>query len=268
MPAEPSDPREHFTHKHVRAFGKRVHRLGLACNYGIGPADFEHGLERGLGYVYWTNLRTGKIAPSLRAALSRDRDKLVVATGPLLGFFGGGVRRGCEAALRSLGIDTIDVFQLAWLGVTSSFSRAVQDELIKLRGEGKVRAIGVSIHDRPRAGRLAADSPLDLLMIRYNAAHPGAERDIFPHLGAREPAIVAYTATARRKLLKAPSGWTGPTPTPGDCYRFCLSSPHVDVVLTGPKDRAQLDHAIDAIERGPLSADEMKTMRDFGRAAR
>lgn len=44
-----------------------------------------------------------------------------------------------------------------------------------------VRWLCVSIHDRPRAGRLAADSVLDALMIRYNAAHPGAEQEIFPH---------------------------------------------------------------------------------------
>ena len=56
-------------------------------------------------------------------------------------------------------------------------------ELVRLREEGKVRAIGISIHDRERAGKLAESSPLDLFMIRYNAAHPGAERDIFPHLG-------------------------------------------------------------------------------------
>ena len=40
-------------------------------------------------------------------------------------------------------------------------------------------------------------------MIRYNAAHPGAEQDVFPHLAARQPAVVAYTATSWRKLLPA-----------------------------------------------------------------
>ncbi len=60
-----------------------------------------------------------------------------------------------------------------------------------------------------RAGQLAEESPLDLFMIRYNAAHPGAERDIFPHLARRQPAVVAYTATSWRKLLKAPSKWDG-----------------------------------------------------------
>ncbi len=104
-----------------------------------------------------------------------------------------------------------------------------------LRDEGKVRWLCASTHDRPRAGRLAADSILDVLMIRYNAAHPGAEQEIFPHLAARRPAVVSYTATAWRKLLAAPKGWTGRVPSAGDCYRFCLSSPHVDVALTGPR---------------------------------
>jgi aryl-alcohol dehydrogenase-like predicted oxidoreductase len=34
----------------------------------------------------------------------------------------------------------------------SFFTSAVQEELVKLREEGKVRLLGVSIHDRPRAG--------------------------------------------------------------------------------------------------------------------
>ena len=38
----------------------------------------------------------------------------------------------------------------------------------------------------------------------YNAAHPGAEMDIFPHYAARRPLTVAYTATSWRKLLKKP----------------------------------------------------------------
>ena len=75
----------------------------------------------------------------------------------------------------------------------------------------------MSIHDRKRAGKLAEDSPLDMLMIRYNAAHPGAEVDIFPNLAKRKPAIVAYTATRWRGLLKRPKGWNGPVMTASAC---------------------------------------------------
>jgi hypothetical protein len=103
-------------------------------------------------------------------------------------------------------------------------------------------------------------------MIRYNAAHPGAEQDIFPHLVRRRPAVVAYTATSWRKLLRAPRGWTGRVPTAGDCYRFCLTSPQVDLVLTGPKTVGELRENLAALEKGPLDPAELEWMRSFGKA--
>ena len=39
--------------------------------------------------------------------------------------------------------------------VVASYDAATERELVQLRESGKVRAIGVSIHDRPRAGRPA-----------------------------------------------------------------------------------------------------------------
>jgi aryl-alcohol dehydrogenase-like predicted oxidoreductase len=255
-----------FRHAALRTVDKRVHRLGLALNMGIDADGVAAAFERGVSYVYYTRLRTGKSLSVLREALQRDRERYVVAAGPSFAFYRGNVRRAAESTLKKLGIEYIDVFQLMWLGTATAWTDGIVDELVKLREEGKVRALGVSIHDRERAGRLAADSVLDLFMIRYNAAHPGAERDIFPHLDRRKPSIVAYTATSWRKLLKRPGGYEGPVMTAGDCYRFCLSSPHVDVVLTGPKSRAEMEENLDAVERGPLAADELAWMRSFGQA--
>ncbi|WP_163988225.1 aldo/keto reductase [Pyxidicoccus caerfyrddinensis] len=253
-----------FTHRHVPVFGKPVHRLGLAANYGIDEAGMRAAFERGLNYVYWTPTAR-KMTRVLRESLKPNRERFVVAACTTLGWFPGQVRRSCERALKVLGTDYLDLFQLSWLGTTSAWTPGTVDVLMKLKEEGKVRALGVSIHDRERAGRLAEDSPLDLLMIRYNAAHPGAERDIFPHLARRKPAVIAYTATSWRRLLKRPRGWDGPVPTAGDCYRFCLSNAHVDVVLTGPANTPQLDDNLAALERGPMSEQELQWMRDFGR---
>jgi aryl-alcohol dehydrogenase-like predicted oxidoreductase len=239
-------------------------RLGLSGSFGLDEAGCREALER-VQYVFWSSWMNA-LTPALRDALARDRDRYVVSAGPLLGYFPGAVRRAAEGALRSLGVDQLDVFQLYWLGKMSAFTGAVREEMAKLREEGKVRALGASTHDRPRAGKLAEDSILDLLMIRYNAAHPGAEQDIFPHLARRRPAVVAYTATAWRKLLRAPRGWTGRVPTAGDCYRFCLASPHVDVVLTGPRNVSELRENLAAVDEGPLSPEELEHMRAFGRA--
>jgi aryl-alcohol dehydrogenase-like predicted oxidoreductase len=256
---------EDFLHRRVPAFGKRVHRLGLAASKGLDGAGVREALDAGLNYVFWNPTARALVGP-LREALRRDRERYVVATGPTFGWFAGSIRSRAEEALRLLGTDYLDVFQLYWLGWTSALTDATRGELLRLREEGKVRALGVSIHDRERAGRLAEDSPLDLLMIRYNAAHPGAERDVFPHLARRRPAVVAYTATSWRRLLRRPRGWEGAVPTAGDCYRFCLSSPHVDVVLTAPASAAELRENLAAVARGPLSPEEMAWMRDFGGA--
>jgi aryl-alcohol dehydrogenase-like predicted oxidoreductase len=253
-----------FLYRDVPAFGRRVFRLGLATNYGVEGVDLEWALEQGVNYVFWTpNAR--QVTPSLKKALNRNRESFILACGPTTGYFGGGVKRACDRLLKKLGTEYIDVFQLFWLGRTSSWTPSTIEALVSLRESGKVRAIGVSIHDRKRAGKLAADSPLDMLMIRYNAAHTGAEQDIFPHLAKRNPAIVSYTATRWRGLLKRPKNWDGQIMTAADCYRFCLSNPHVDLVLTGPKTRRQLQENLTRLrEKGPLSEEENSWIREFG----
>jgi aryl-alcohol dehydrogenase-like predicted oxidoreductase len=253
-----------FTRRHVPALGRDVFRLGLACNYGIDAKGFDAAIERGMDYVFWTRFKTAHLEASLKKALRERRNRIVVAAGPTLGFFEGNVRRGAEDLLRKLGTEYIDVFHLLWLGTTSALTDGTVAALTKLKEEGKIRAIGTSIHDRERAGRLARESPIDLFMIRYNAAHPGAEKDIFPHLEARHPAVVAYTATSWKKLFRRPRGWTGPVMTAGDCYRFCLTSSHVDITLTGPANQAQLEETLAALDRGPLTPEESAWMRAFG----
>jgi len=253
-----------FAYGEMPGLGRRLFRMGLSGSFGLSEAGCREALER-MQYVFWSP-RMKELTVALRDALARDRERYAVSAGPLLGYFPGAVRRAAEGALKSLGIDYLDVFQLYWLGKMSAFTGAVQEEMLKLREEGKVRALGASIHDRPRAGKLADDSILDLLMVRYNAAHPGAEQDIFPRLSKRRPMVVAYTATAWRKLLRAPRGWKGRVPAAGDCYRFCLSNPHVDIVLAGPRSVAELRENLAALDNGPLSPEEMGFMREFGRA--
>jgi len=258
--AEPS-----FTHRELPRLGKRIYRLGLSASYGLDERSAREALDGPFQYVFWPAGARVLTAP-LRDACRRDRERYLVASGPTFGFLARSPRARVEKALRLLGTDYLDVLQLFWVGVGASLAPRMLDELVKLREEGKVRAIGVSIHDRPRAGGLAADSPLDLLMLRYNAAHPGAEVDVFPRLAARRPAVVAYTATSWTRLLRGTRRWTGPRMTAGDCYRFCLSSPHVDVVLTAPGKVERLRENVAALEKGPLTADEEQWMRAYGRA--
>jgi hypothetical protein len=101
-------------------------------------------------------------------------------------------------------------------------------------------------------------------MIRYNAAHRGAERDVFAQLPAERPAIVAYTATRWGRLLK-PAGGLGPM-TAEECYRFQLAHPAVDVALTGAKTWNELKANAEGVARGPLPPERLDQVRRFGDA--
>jgi aryl-alcohol dehydrogenase-like predicted oxidoreductase len=245
--------------------GKRIFRLGLAANFGIDEDAVRAAMDRGVNLFLWT-MRAKGLANPLREALKQRRETVAVVGYATMGWFGWGVRRDAESLLRKLGTDYLDVYQLGWLGVASSWTSSTERELVHLRESGKVRSIGVSIHNRKRAGELARSAPLDQLMIRYNAAHPGAEQDLFPCIRDGKPSILAYTATDWRRLLKRPKGWTGEVMSAGDCYRFQLSSPQVDVALMGPSNREQLEENLNALDRGPLTPDEDQWMRAFGKA--
>ena len=104
------------------------------------------------------------------------------------------------------------------------------------------------------------------LHIRYNAAHAGAETDIFPHLpkGGR-PGIVAYTATSWGQLLNARKMPSGEAPLRGrDAYRFVLGNPDFNVCMTGPRNATELDEALATLDDGPLAADELARVRRLG----
>lgn len=257
--------------------GNRVQRLGVAANAGLESADIEYAAERGVNlWLYGRTFR--KATAPLRDLLARDREQHVVA---MLGTFvltPRGARKAVDRARRQLGIDSVDLFLLPWLGRMSRLSPSVQDALVEMQEAGIVRALGTSIHDRQRAGRLAADSVLDAFMIRYNAKHPGAEQDIFPHLAARDPMVISYTATSWQQLLKPLKGVQMP-PWPGDesggaalppltaalCYRFVLSNEHVHASWTAPENRQQLDENLAVLEAGPLSPEEEAWVREYGR---
>ena len=265
---------EDFLYTTLPAVGKKVLRMGIAGNFGIQSDDVEFAAEQGANYWLW-GAGFSKITKGVMNVLRKDRDHHVVA---MLGYgiAGWQIRLSVENALRTLNTDYLDVFKIAWLGRTSRYSEGIVSTLLTLKEEGKIRAIGTSIHDRQRAGNLVKDSAIDVFMIRYNAKHPGAETDIFPHLNVRNPAVISYTALAWGQLIKPFQEinmlpWPGeekqdvPPLTPELCYRFVLSNQHVHIVLTGPKSRTQLEQNLKVLQKGPLIKEEMHWVREYGK---
>lgn len=246
--------------------GLEVVPLGLAASYGIPGKDVERAFERGVNLFYWGTRRTPDFGRALRRIAGRDRGKVVTAIqsyarAPWL------IARSLENALRALGLDHTDVLLLGW------WNRPPPERILagaaELVRRGRVRHLMISCHHRPTFPLLARDPRVGLLMTRYNAAHPGAELEVFPHLPKERPGVVAYTTTSWGQLVDpalAPTGERVPSGT--DCYRFVLSSPHVDACWAGPENAGQLDDAIRALDLGPLSDDELAWMRRVGESVR
>lgn len=246
--------------------GLRASPLGLAGSYGIDARGVERAFhELGINYFFVTPRMTGLIEGLRRLIQAGHRDALVIAAGANVPV-GFQVRRAWEADARALGVDRLDVFHLFWVQARWYVRGATWPAMQKLKDEGKVRALAISCHDRPLARALADELSLDALMIRYNAAHRGAEREIFASFTGRRPAVISYTATRWGRLLQ-PAGNLGPMSAP-ECYRFALSHPAVDVALCGAASFDELRDDVAGVLEGPLPDERLEQVRAFGDAVR
>lgn len=204
----------------------------------------------------------------LKRFLPSHRDEIVIATAPYSWLFPGSIERTARNHLRRLKIDHIDLFLLGWV-MRESQQRAI-DELVRIKEQGLARYVGFSSHKRRMILHMVQKWPVfDVLMVRYNAAHRGAEHDIFSHLGEKDrQGIVAFNALKHGAMLKRPKGWPEgrPVPTVRQCYRFVLSHPSVDLCLSGPSKLGHVKELVEIVEEGALSPDELSFMREFGDA--
>lgn len=243
--------------------GLMVSRLGIGSSYGVAGRDVDRAVERGVNYLYWGSRRLDDFGRAVTRAAKRDRAGtcVVVQSYARAGFTLG---PSLELALRKLGLDYADVLLLGWWN--GPVPERIVDKALELREAGKVRALMVSCHHRPQLAQFIADPVWGAVMVRYNAAHRGAEGEVFPHLAMPDPpGVVAYTATRWGALLdRAIVPAAEPLPRGSDCYRFALTRAEVDTVITGPRSGAELEEALAALDRGPMSDDELAWMRRVG----
>jgi aryl-alcohol dehydrogenase-like predicted oxidoreductase len=259
---------ESFSQSTLGKSGIPVHRLGFSASYKPGKETIYAALDKGVN-LFYAYSRHKLLLDTLRDVMKSNREKYVTCMGASnYMLFHANIRKSLEKHLRKLKTDYIDVFLFLGVMREKEFPESVRDELYQLREEGKVKTIGLSTHNRKFAGKLVADGAIDVAMVRYNAAHRGAEEDIFPHLENHDPGVISYTATRWRYLLKPPKNWpkNEQVPSAAMCYRFVLSNPHVDVCLTAPANLAQFEENISSLEQGPLNDEEMAFMRKFGDA--
>jgi aryl-alcohol dehydrogenase-like predicted oxidoreductase len=264
-----------FLHRPAAALGKPVCRLGLASHDGarLTEADVRHALDRGVNFLNWAG--TEDAVSRMVAGLGPRREEVAVC----VQF---GARTAAEAGdeldsvLAALGSDYVDVLTFyyvetaeEWAEITAEggalgYCRAAQRA-------GRVRRLGLTTHQRPLAAAVARGGLLDLLMIRYNAAHRGAEQEVFPAAAAAGLPVIAYTALRWGALLRPtpddPPGFAVP-PAPA-WYRFVLQSPSVTVTMAAPHTREELDEDLAVLDAtGPLPADEYERLAAHGSRVR
>jgi aryl-alcohol dehydrogenase-like predicted oxidoreductase len=244
--------------------GLRVGPLAVSGGYGVDARSLRRAFDRGVNYWYHGSIRRPGMRDAVRELVAAgQRDELVLVLQTYTRFpwhMEWSVARG----LKQLGVDHADVLLLGWFN--SAPREALLERAERMRERGMFRHLAISSHERPAFVGFANDPRFGALHIRYNAAHPGADHDVFPHVAVEgRPGIVAYTATAWGKLLRAGSVPAGEPPLRArDCYRFVLSNPNFNVCMTGPRNAEELDEALSTIDAGALDEGEMARLRRIG----
>lgn len=110
----------------------------------------------------------------------------------------------CEASLRRLGVDVIDLYQIHWPEPDEDVEEGWA-EVAKLQTEGKVRWIGVSNFNVAQLKRAAAVAPVVSLQPPYSMLRREVEAEILPHCRANNIGVIAYSPMASGLLTGA---WT------------------------------------------------------------
>lgn len=248
-----------------------VARLGLATrgDTSLQAEDCHLALERGVNYWNWCGREDG-MSRAVRE-LGANRNQVVLAV-QMEATRASQAKEELDNHLRTLATDRIEGVTLYYMETRAEWDRVrakggALDFLRTCKREGTVGLIGVTTHQRPLAVEIAASGEMDLLMIRYNAAHRGAESEVLPLCDRLRLPTVAFTCLRWGALIEHPRapGWQGKIPSASDCYRFVLSNPSVSVALMAPDNRDELKDNLRLLEDWrELSVDERRWMREWG----
>jgi aryl-alcohol dehydrogenase-like predicted oxidoreductase len=173
-----------------RALDHGVNWIDTAAVYGLGHS--EEVVARALEgvsprpYVFTKCSMTwdaqGKIGRSLRAD---------------------SVRRECEASLRRLRTERIDLYQIHWPVADAGEMEEGWRTLAALKEEGKVRWIGVSNYGVKDLERASAIAKVTSLQPRYSLLHRDVEAEVLPWCEAHGVGVIAYSPMGAGMLTGA-----------------------------------------------------------------
>jgi predicted aldo/keto reductase-like oxidoreductase len=257
------------------SMARTICRLGLATrgSTGLTSDDVGTAVERGINFLNWCGVPDG--LSQYIADLGKKRAEVVVCV-QFEARTAADAKSELEHILAELRTDFIDVLTFYYVEQNEEWQEIIApggalEFCAAAQRDGRVGLLGVTSHQRPLAAEMAASGLLDLLMIRYNAAHRGAEREIFPVTTERGLPVVAYTCLRWGALLHStpedPPGFA--LPSAAAWYRFVLQHPAVTVALMAPENRVELDEDLQVLRQAePLSEEEYAQLAAHGQRVR
>ncbi|NNE01202.1 MAG: aldo/keto reductase [Pirellulaceae bacterium] len=175
----------------VRAVDLGVNWIDTAAVYGHGQS------ERLVGKAI------GQIDPAQRPMIATKCGRTSLADGGI----GKSLQRDsviaeCEASLKRLGVDCIDLYQMHWPEPDEEIEEGWQT-LVDLKKQGKVRHIGVSNHSVGQMERLQAIHPIASLQPPYSMMAREVETEILPYCGQQNIGVIAYSPMGKGMLTGA-----------------------------------------------------------------
>jgi aryl-alcohol dehydrogenase-like predicted oxidoreductase len=174
----PQDDDESIAAIHA-ALDRGINWIDTAAVYGLGHS--EEVVARALEgrsnrpYVFTKCERVWNEQRLIQKSLKRDS-----------------IKRECEASLRRLKVDVIDLYQIHWPEPDEDVEEG-WSALAELRKEGKVRRIGVSNFNASQLERARKIAPITSLQPPYSAISPEIEQEVLPYCLRHNIGVIVYS---------------------------------------------------------------------------